>query len=277
MENMLQELLKDSRYCISFSLQDEYDLAERTGLPLLDIECAALSSGIVPERYSRNFSSISLQEQIVLLQSRVAVIGCGGLGGYIIQELARLGIGEICACDYDCYEEHNLNRQCGSKISFIGHSKVEAMGRMVKQINPAVNFRGYFHAFSNDCSLDLFKGIQLIIDALDNVPDRLSLGDLCRKLNIPLIHGAVEGWYGQVATQFPQDNIMEELYNNQARATSNKSRRSMLTFTPPIIASLQVAETVKILLGRGKNLRSKVMFIDLLDMDLQTIDLGSED
>ncbi len=276
MENSLQELLKDSRYCISFSLQDEYDLEEKTGASLIEIECAALSSGIVPERYTRNFSSISLDEQIKLLKARVAVIGCGGLGGYVIQELARLGVGDICACDYDCYEEHNLNRQCGSKISFIGHSKVEAMGRMVKQINPAVNFRGYFHSFSANSSMEMLRGIQLVIDALDNVPDRMSLADLCSKFNVPLIHGAVDGWYGQIAVQFPGDDILEQLYNNQARSTHKKSRRSVLTFTPPVIASIQVAEAAKVLLDRGGHLRSKVMFIDLLEMDVEIIDMNNE-
>src|SRR6266567_2964839 len=85
--------------------------AERFGFSLAHVEETALAAGFLPARYQRNRQAISVNQQLTLFRSRVAVIGCGGLGGYVIEELARLGVGTIIAIDPDVFEEHNLNRQ----------------------------------------------------------------------------------------------------------------------------------------------------------------------
>jgi hypothetical protein len=85
--------------------------AERFGKSLAEMESAALEAGFLPGRYRRNRETVSTADQLRLFRSRVAVIGCGGLGGYVVEQLARLGVGTLVLVDPDVFEEHNLNRQ----------------------------------------------------------------------------------------------------------------------------------------------------------------------
>lgn len=116
----------------------ELEAAEQFRVTIREVDEAALKADIMPGRYSRNLPALSVQEQYRLFQSQVAVVGCGGLGGYIIEELSRIGVGIIKAIDYDVFEEHNLNRQLLSQPSLIGHSKARAAAERVNTVNPAV-------------------------------------------------------------------------------------------------------------------------------------------
>ena len=104
---------------------------------LAEVEGVALSLGLMPARYQRNQQIITVQDQLKLFRSRVAVIGCGGLGGYVIEELARLGVGTLVAIDPDIFQEHNLNRQILSTTDALGRAKVELAAERVAEINPA--------------------------------------------------------------------------------------------------------------------------------------------
>ncbi len=272
MKNELTMLIKEKVKLGLLSWSDQKELATKTGLSIRQIEEKALSLQILPTRYQRNLNAISVDEQYKLFKSKVAVVGCGGLGGYIIEELARLGVGSIRAWDYDNFEEHNLNRQLLSKTALIGHSKVEAAARRVNAINPAIDFDGINSKF-NEASEELLSDRQVVIDALDNIPTRIMLANLCRKLNIPLVHGAIGGWYGQVCTQFPDEHMLDLLYSRAQNKYKSQPNPGMLSFTPAIVASLQVAEVVKILLKKGNLLRKKLMMIDLLDMEIEVMDI----
>jgi molybdopterin/thiamine biosynthesis adenylyltransferase len=271
MEKGLLELINDYRYSLAFSLSDELDIAGKTGCSLQEVEDAALSQGVVPLRYQRNLGAISLQDQQRLLHAKVSVVGCGGLGGFIIEELARLGIGEISAWDYDYFQEHNLNRQLMSATRLIGSSKIEAAARQVRRINPGITFNGIYRRFTGD-EIDILEQQQVVIDALDNVPARLELSDSCRKLGIPLVHGAVSNWYGQVTSQFPGETTLEKIY--KGKKNYRPDDRSVLVFTAAVTASLQVAEVIKILLDKGSILRQKLLLIDMLAMTIDIIEIG---
>ena len=111
---------------------------ERFGWSHAAVEETVLANNLLPARYQRNRSMLSITDQLQLFRSRIAVIGCGGLGGYIIEELARLGVGHIVAIDPDVFEEHNLNRQLLATPASLGKAKVEAAAARVNEINPAV-------------------------------------------------------------------------------------------------------------------------------------------
>ena len=248
--------------------------AERFGWSFADIEEAALAHGILPARYQRNRSMLSVADQLRLFRSQVAVIGCGGLGGYVIEELARLGVGRIVAIDPDLFEEHNLNRQLLSSLHTVGKAKVAAALARVNEINPAVRVKPIRDAFCTANGRELLQGATLAVDALDSISCRLELAESCTAMDIPMVHGAIAGWYGQVATQLPGDSTVRDIYRNWVAGKGIEQQMGNPSFTPAVVASLQVAEVCKIILGRGGLLRNRKLSIDLLDMEIHEVVYG---
>lgn len=244
-------------------------VAQREMMEHFHLECAEaekliMQGGYLPCRYQRNQQMISTTQQLQLLQSKVAVIGCGGLGGYVLEELARLGVGQIVAVDPDVFEEHNLNRQMLSTIELLGTSKVEAAVKRLAAVNPAVRVEPVAAAIDKANGPGILSGVKLVIDAVDNVPTRFDLAEICCQLNIPLVHGAIAGWFGQVATIYPGDQTLQKLYHNWTGGKGIEARLGNPSFTPALVASLQVAEACKLLLGQGHVLRNPGLSIDLL-------------
>lgn len=255
------------------SWSQEKALAEALRLSLNEIEDRALTLGILPMRYKRNLKTLSIEDQRRLFHSRVAVIGCGGLGGFVIEELCRLGIGAIQAWDYDDFVEHNLNRQLLLTMELIGQSKVEAAARRAEAINPAVDFQAINALLDKTTGKERLPGQQVVVDALDDIPSRLALAQVCSNLGIPLVHGAIAGWYGQVTTLLPGDDTLEKLYQHSSGLGGIEKDQGIMVFTPAIVASLQAAEVVKLLLGRGELLLERVLIIDLLNLTFDIMQL----
>ena len=227
------------------------------------------------KRYERNMTTLSREENERLRDFRVLVAGCGRLGGYVIEELGRLGIGEITAVDGDVFEESNLNRQLLSTVPLLGAEKAEAARARMREVNPEVRVKPVCALIRPENARDLLAGHDLVVDALDNVAGRKVLEAACETLGIPLVHGAIAGWYGQVATIFPGDRIMGILYTGD----ENKGIETELgnpAFTPAVVASIQVAEAVKVLLGRPGILRGKLLTIDLLAHEYEIFTLKPE-
>ena len=243
----------------------------RFGLSHARLEGLALENGLFPARYQRNRNMISLDEQRRLFQSRVAVIGCGGLGGYLIEELARLGVGHIVAIDPDIFEEHNLNRQILSTPATLGKAKVDAALHRVTEINPAVTVTPIRDAFCLANGFEFLAGVQVAVDALDSISYRLELAEVCTTAGIPMVHGAIGGWYGHVATQLPGDATVQSIYRHWVAGKGIEQQLGNPSFTPAVVASLEVAEVCKVLLGKGELLRNRKLSIDLLEMEVQEI------
>lgn len=244
------------------------------GLNCSDIEELALKNDILPARYQRNRNMLSISEQLQLFRSCITVIGCGGLGGYVIEEMARLGVGTIIAIDPDIFEEHNLNRQLLSTPATLGQAKVTAAATRVSEINPAVTLIPIQSAYTPENGKGLLMNSQVVVDALDSIQTRLALADTCSELDIPLVHGAIAGWYGHVATQFPGDTTIQGIYSNWVQGRGVEQHLGNPSFTPAVVASMQAAEVCKILLGRGGLLRNRKLSIDLLDMEVHETAYG---
>jgi molybdopterin/thiamine biosynthesis adenylyltransferase len=249
------------------------EASRRLGASLAKVEEAALEWGLMPKRYSRNRDTISIAQQLQLCRSRVAVIGCGGLGGYLIEELARLGVGTLVLADPDVFEEHNLNRQLFSSPARLGRAKVEAARERVAEVNPAVTVVAHRAAFSRENGQSLLSGCSAVVDGLDNIHTRRVLAAISRDLSLPFVHGAIAGWYGQVAVQMPGEDISPLLGPISAEGKGLEANLGNPAFTPAAIASLQVAEVAKILLGRG-SLSGRVLFANLLDMEFEVLRYG---
>ncbi|MDO6353807.1 HesA/MoeB/ThiF family protein [Caloramator sp. CAR-1] len=212
-------------------------------------------------RYERNMNMLSKEENERLRSFKVCVVGCGGLGGYVIEMLGRLGIGHITAVDKDAFEESNLNRQILSNVNNLGQYKALEAKRRMETVNPDVVVDSIIAEFNDKNAEEILKGHNLVIDALDNIQSRLMLQDICEKLNIPLIHGAIAGWYGQVTTILPGDRTLNYIYKNKVQRGIEKDLGNP-SFTPALVASIQVSEALKVLLGRGDLLRKEVLYID---------------
>ena len=248
--------------------------AEAYGVTVGQVEETALEAGLLPARYQRNRTTFSTTDQLKLFRSTVAVIGCGGLGGYVVEELARLGVGRLKAVDPDIFEEHNLNRQLMSTMATLGRPKVEAASARVAEINPAVGVLSFRDRFSKENGSSLLNGAHVAVDALDNITTRLELADVCADLDIPLVHGSIAGWYGQVVSQFPGESTLRTIYGRCADGVGIEKHLGNPSYTPAVVASLQVAEVCKILLGRGSPIAGAMLVINLLDMEFNKFKIG---
>jgi len=256
------------------SYADQAEAAKCFDRSLSEIEELALTNKILPARYQRNQNSISTQQQLTLFSSTVAVIGCGGLGGYIIEELARLGIGRLIVVDPDIFEEHNLNRQILCTLDQLADKKVAGAVQRVTEINPAVQVHPVAKEFNSRNGMEILNGVTVAADALDTIPARMQLAETCEKLDIPLVHGAIAGWYGTVANQFPGDRTLQQMYGGEEAEKGIETRLGNPSFTPALIASIEVAEIVKILLGTGVPLRNSYLHIDLYHLEVNEIPMN---
>ena len=164
------------------------------------------------KRYDRNFPAFSPDNFAIIQRSTVSVVGCGGLGGYIIEALARIGIDGLILVDGDIFDVSNLNRQLLCTEENIGCPKAEAAAARVHAINSGVTVTVY-DVFLNESNAEEFiADSDVVIDALDNIPARLALQKACKKLEKPLVHGAIGGFNAQVTTIFPGDDTLSLLY-----------------------------------------------------------------
>lgn len=220
--------------------------------------------------HERNIPAISEDEQNLLAAKKVLIIGCGGLGGYILEYLARLGVGHLTAADGDNFDISNLNRQLYSTPDLIGSNKAAAAARRIKTIAPSVNIRCIEAFFNESNADDLILGQDLVIDALDNLSSRLLLEDVCERQNVPFVHGAILGWKLQVTVGRPGRKILHHLYDTTEDHFDPVCKTS-LSMTPAACAAIETAEALKILTGHPSSLEGKLLIWDLQTMQQLTI------
>ncbi|MHC4617748.1 MAG: HesA/MoeB/ThiF family protein [Planctomycetota bacterium] len=250
------------------SLRQGSEIAKLTDIPLKAVEYFALQKGFSPLRYQRNIGSLGIAGQRKLLEKKAIIVGLGGLGGYVLEQLVRMGLGRIVVVDSDLFDEANLNRQLLAEEENLGKKKVAEAEKRVKRVNKAVEFTGCA------CSLDqladqVWPTADLVFDCLDNISDRLVLAGRCSAANVPLVHGAIAGWYGQVGIVWPGTKTFEKIY---ARCRCGiEQDTGTPPFTAAIAASLMVAEGLKILIGESSSRQRKMLFFDLRENEWQAV------
>jgi len=246
-----------------------------------DIYLKALAQGIYPYRYIRNLETLSLQEQIRLANGRVAIVGAGGLGGQVVLLLARIGVGNLVVVDSDVFDETNLNRQALCAEAALNRPKSEQAVEVVAAINPGVQVSSYQVRLNASNAPEILTGSNVVVDALDNLPDRFVLEKAAKDLGIPLVHGALAGFEGQLMTIFPEDAGLKQIYGsirkNEDKSTRPESILGVPAITPSLIATLQAMEVLKILLNRGKVFRNVMLHVDLENGELNRFMLGETD
>jgi molybdopterin/thiamine biosynthesis adenylyltransferase len=250
---------------------DEHDaiaVGRAHGVALHEIYNRVLGLGICPRRYLRNRGILSLQEQLKLAESRVVVVGAGGLGGFILSLLARIGVGSLVVVDHDVFDETNLNRQAFSNAGNVGKPKAEEARLQLERINPGVEVTVHRVRLDRDNGRDLLARCHVVVDALDNVPGRFTLEKAAQALGIPLVHGALAGFDGQVMSIFPDDEGLRLIYGNSKEeikldGPTPEAVLGVPAITASLIATLQAMEVVKILLNRGSAFRKTMVHVDL--------------
>jgi molybdopterin/thiamine biosynthesis adenylyltransferase len=224
-------------------------------------ESLACDLGIFPKRYQMNAGTLGHEGQKQLLCSKVMVVGLGGLGGHVVEQLVRCGTGIVLGVDADRFDETNLNRQIYADLNSIGRRKTKAAENRVALINDAVEFCS-LACKAEDLEDEAYDGVELIFDCLDTIPTRLHLQDMGERFGIPLIHGAIGGWYGQMAVVWPGSQLLSNIYGGREQGIEGDLGNP--PFTPALIASLMVTEGIKVLLGK-KHKENGVLFVDMLD------------
>ncbi|MDY6987541.1 MAG: HesA/MoeB/ThiF family protein [Thermodesulfobacteriota bacterium] len=259
----------------SIGMKDLKKLCQRQGLSGRDGEIAALEAGVVPERYARNIKVYSLEDQAALLRSCVCVVGMGGLGGTVVEILARLGVGTLLLVDGDTFDESNLNRQFLSQEKGLGKPKVQEAARRVGAINSSVVVHVQQAYLNEDNALSILGDSDVTIDCLGGLKDRFVLEGATKKAGCPLVSAAVAGLYGHVTTIFPADPGLQLIYGDAQSlpAVGAESSLGCLPQITTLLAALESSEATKILLKKSPLLRHRLMVIDLDDMGAEVMDL----
>jgi molybdopterin/thiamine biosynthesis adenylyltransferase len=260
---------------ISVLALDKVDaLAGQFGLTRRGAEIALLELGVLPQRYLRNYGTVGLDGQLILLRSSVAVIGLGGLGGYVVEGLARVGVGRLTLVDGDVFCDHNLNRQLLSSEENLGLTKASVACERVHRINRAVEAVHHAcHATPQNLP-ELLAGVDVVVDALDRLTTRVMLQDVAGRLGLPMVHGAIAGGMGQVMTILPGDLGLRALYGDGPIPEHGaEAELGTPPASPMMVAAWQVHETVKVLTGTGDILRGRLRLMDASVGDVRILDL----
>ena len=258
LEEVIENIKKDSienflPYEVEKKICNTYEMSYK------EVEQIALEMNITPLRYKRNQTTISPSSQLKLLNSHVAIVGCGGLGGHIAEILTRIGVGKLSLFDFDIFEEHNLNRQNFSNINALGKEKVIVVKNGIEAINPALHVEAYIHKFKPFEDFNMIKDANIVIDALDNPQTKLELAKVCKDNSIDFIHGAIAGLNGQFTTCSTLENLYRDGSSGIESSIGNPA------FSVTFAASIQSAEAIKKLLNLGECLEDKILITNLLE------------
>ena len=226
-------------------------------------------------RYQKNIGLMGEEGLKKLRQSKVVVVGAGGLGGTVFEILLRAGVGHIAIIDFDSFEESNLNRQLLSSATTLGTNKAKAALARAREINPDVKVQAIDERLDQANADRLIEGSNLVCDCLGNIGDRFILERAAKRMGIPMVHAAVAGTKGQILTIFPDDPGLSAIYGNEGQGLKAGEESSLGTPTSTVltVASLQAHEAIAILTGIQKPLRQTLLRIDLADWRLVRISL----
>jgi molybdopterin/thiamine biosynthesis adenylyltransferase len=239
------------------------------------VEQTALAMGIVPERYTRNMTTFSPEDQQRLLGCTACVVGVGGLGGSVAEILARVGVGCLRLVDGDHFEDSNLNRQRFANAESLDQPKAQVARERIAAINPAVEVTALTERLTSDNGAAIIGDADIAIDCLDTLTARLDLQMACRRKKIPVISAAVAGVSGQITVFYPEDEGLSTLYGDLASASDRGAETTLgnLAFAVNLLASLECNEAINILLGRKVTLRGRLLIFDLNDLTFEMVAL----
>ena len=206
---------------------------------------------------------------MTLINCGVFIAGLGGLGGYLLEHMLRLGPGFIRAADGDVFDETNLDRQLLSAPSQLGRPKAEAAAERAKLVAPGFDFEAVSEFLDGENCLRLLRGCALALDGLDNAESRLVLERGCAEVGIPLVHGAASGLCFEAGVVPPGSGMLARLYPPGRQAMDRMARGPAVA----ACAAIQCAQAEQILRGERPTLWGKLLTADLAgpSFDISTV------
>lgn len=204
-----------------------------------------------------------------LEKKHVGILGLGGLGGYSLEYIIRLGVKKVTIIDNDKIDNSNLDRQIISKMDNIGKNKVDEAMIRVRQISNNIEINSYKEEFNDKNAYDILKNVDIAIDGFDNYKSRELASRICSTLNIPFIYGSIREFYGMVSTIMPNDNTLVKIYKNYKE--EGEKKYYIPSFMPALIASIQVSECMKIINDEKDILQNKILTINTLNNEYKVL------
>jgi len=225
-------------------------------------------------RYSRHFILPDVGEagQAKLLDSKVLLIGAGGLGSPAALYLAAAGVGTLGIVDDDVVDMSNLQRQILHTNDRVGRPKVESAREAINALNPDVKVVGYRERISSANVMEIFSGYDVIVDGCDNFPTRYLVNDACVMLGKPNVHGSIFQFEGQASVFYPgRGPCYRCLFPEPPPpgAAPSCQEAGVLGVLPGLVGCVQALETIKILLDIGRPLIGRMVYFDTLSMELR--------
>ena len=222
-------------------------------------------------RYQRHLSlpEVGEEGQLKLLDAKVLLLGAGGLGSPAALYLAAAGVGTIGIIDMDVVDESNLQRQILHNVDRVGDRKVDSAKKTLTALNPDVNVVTYDARLGADNIMEILDGYDVVVDGADNFPSRYLLNDASVKLGIPVVHGSIFRFEGQVTVFDPKNG---PTYRDMlpepppAEFAPSCAEAGVLGVLPGIVGSIQALEAIKLILGLGEGLSGLLVAFDALDM-----------
>ncbi|ORU90472.1 MAG: molybdopterin-synthase adenylyltransferase MoeB [Cycloclasticus sp. symbiont of Poecilosclerida sp. M] len=229
-------------------------------------------------RYSRQIMlpAIDIEGQQALLDSRALIIGMGGLGSPVGLYLAAAGVGHLVISDFDEVDLSNLQRQIAHSTDSIGMPKVESAKQTFAGINPLIEITAINEKLEGEALLEQVHEADVVVDCCDNFDTRFAVNDACVAAKTPLVSGAAIRFEGQVSVFDSRDEscpCYNCLYPRDGATAQTCSENGVIAPITGIVGSMQALETIKVLTGAGEPMKGRVLLMDGLSMDWQTMQL----
>jgi molybdopterin/thiamine biosynthesis adenylyltransferase len=254
------------------SLADLTSLCGQSGLNLREGAREAVSNGVAPLPLVKCLHGVSLEGQGRLLDASVLLVGAGGLGGYVLELLARFGVGRIGVADGDVFEETNLNRQLLSSVADIGRNKARVGAERAARIAPLVEVRPLEMFLGRENLSQALQGVDLVVDALGGIEPRMALHDVALGMGVPVVAGAVAGWTAVVGSETAGRRGISLMWGDAGARDAEHALGSL----PPAVslaAALMAAEASRYLLHGELALDGRMLHADLSSFSFEIYDL----
>src|ERR687893_966167 len=226
-------------------------------------------------RYQRHLMlpEVDIEGQLKLLDAKVLLLGAGGLGSPAALYLAAAGVGTIGIVDMDVVDDSNLQRQILHNVDRIGERKVDSAKKTLTALNPDVNVVTHDVRLGADNVVDILSGYDMVVDGADNFPVRYLLNDAALKVGIPVVHGSIFRFEGQVTVFKPHDGPCYRCFLPEPpppELAPSCAEAGVLGVLPGIVGSIQAVEAMKLILGIGDDLSGRLLAYDSLEQSFRT-------